>query len=154
MAYVSATKGPISGGSACLAASEEVRNSLSGLSERGTREAGRERPTVMSAVLRWEDTAGHRSRTLRLAGLPCGRCPHMGQSWQDWVPGASPGRGSPEGPHGSGPLFHRSPLPEGSREASPSPRTHPWVHSQSQGTCLKEEKLVSFCNTARPQCKL
>ena len=63
MAYVSATKGPIPGGSTCLATSEEVRNSLSCLSERGTREAWRERPTIMRAVMRWEDTAGHRSRT-------------------------------------------------------------------------------------------
>lgn len=42
--------------------SEEVRNSLSGLSKRGAREAWRERPTIMRAVMRWEDTAGHRSR--------------------------------------------------------------------------------------------
>ena len=62
--------------------------------------------------------------------------------------------GALQGPHGSAPLFHRSPRPEGSWEASPSPRTHPWVHSQSRGTCLKQEELVSFCNTASPQCKL
>lgn len=63
--------------------SEEVRNSLSGLSERGTHEAWRERPTIMKAVMRWEAWQDTGPGTLRLAGLPCGRCPLMGQSWQD-----------------------------------------------------------------------
>ena len=41
--------------------SEELRNSLGDLSERGAREAWRERPTIMRAVVRCEDVAGHRS---------------------------------------------------------------------------------------------
>ena len=49
--------------------SEGLKNSLSGLSEKGTHEAWSGRPSIMRAVMGCEDAVGHGSRDSQTGGV-------------------------------------------------------------------------------------